>query len=233
MKKGALNARLQSAAELVRQDAVFADIGTDHAYLPLFLLGEGRIKKAYCTDINKGPLASAKRNAKERQLQGNIEFILTDGARDLAGLGITDYAICGMGGELIADIIDRAPMLKDKSVSLILGPMTKQAYLRKYLYSSGFEIQEEIYSSDSKKHYVTFLVKYIGEPRAISETEAELGMNPLNCVNKTSQICYLKTKIASYRKTVEGKIISGTDASSEREVLEAVVVLCEKLEKSE
>ena len=64
MAHGAINARLASAAELTRQNAIFADIGTDHAYLPLFLLEEGRIEYAYCSDINEGPLASAESKAK-------------------------------------------------------------------------------------------------------------------------------------------------------------------------
>ena len=109
MTGGLSNARLASAAELVRQNAIFADIGTDHAYLPLFLLESGRINFAYCSDINEGPLASARKNAEERGMVDKMDFILTDGATVLRDRGITDYAICGMGGELIADIIHRAP----------------------------------------------------------------------------------------------------------------------------
>ena len=96
-----LNARLSSVAEFVRQDAIFADIGTDHAYLPLFLLGCGRIGQAYCSDVNAGPLERARINAAEAGLSDKITFTLADGAAALAGLGITDYAICGMGGECI------------------------------------------------------------------------------------------------------------------------------------
>ena len=65
MSVGAINARLLSAAELVRQGAVFADVGTDHAYLPLFLLDKGKIERAVCADINVGPLNSARANAHE------------------------------------------------------------------------------------------------------------------------------------------------------------------------
>ena len=80
-----LNARLFSAASLVRQDAVFADIGTDHAYLPIFLLKVGRISRAYATDINSGPLASARANVEAAALSDRVSFMLTDGAAALSG----------------------------------------------------------------------------------------------------------------------------------------------------
>ena len=133
MIKSALNARLLSAAEMVRQDAIFADVGTDHAYLPLFLLEEGRIKRAFCSDINKGPLDSARRTAAERGLEDKITFVLADGATALRDKNITDYAICGMGGELIAKIIEDSPHLYDTDVHLIIQPMSRQAILRKFL----------------------------------------------------------------------------------------------------
>ena len=123
MKEPRINGRLLSAAEFVRQGARFVDIGTDHAYLPLFLLKSGRVESAICADINEGPLESAKSNAKEAGVTENIDFVLTDGASALSDRGVTDVAICGMGGELIADIIDRAPFLKDANIRLILGPI--------------------------------------------------------------------------------------------------------------
>ena len=150
--RSALNARLLSAAELTRQGACLADIGTDHAYLPLFLLSEGRISFAYATDINEGPLSSARKNAEEYAFADKMEFILTDGAAALRGKGITDYTICGMGGELIRDIIDRAEHLKDAGVNLILQPMSRQEKLREYLASHGFRIVKESYSYDAGKY---------------------------------------------------------------------------------
>ena len=98
MTGGLSNARLASAAELVRQNAIFADIGTDHAYLPLFLLESGRINFAYCSDINEGPLASARKNAEERGMVDKMDFILTDGATVLRDRGITE--IEGMLGRV-------------------------------------------------------------------------------------------------------------------------------------
>lgn len=222
MSLGALNARLFSVAELVGQGAVFADIGTDHAHLPIFLLREKRIERAICSDINKGPLESAERNAKEAGLSEKMEFVLTDGAAALSGKGINCYAICGMGGELIAEIIAKAPEFKNPGVSLILQPMTRQAYLRKFLAENGFDITLESYSSEGHRHYVAMLVSYTGICRTLSETEAEIGTNYLNFVNKCSQIAYLESKIKSTLRMVEGIKQSGDIPTDEERLLEGL-----------
>ena len=222
MSGGAISARLLSAAELVRRGAVLADIGTDHAYLPLFLLSEGRICRAVCTDINKGPLDSARRNVKEAGFESNADFVLCDGAAALADRGITDYTVCGMGGELIASIIDRAPHLKDGGVCLVLGPMTRQGHLRRYLYSAGFEITTESYSFDAGKYYVCFAAKYTGIAREITSLEAEIGLSSSEYVNKDAQIGYLKAKLAAFERALNGKKIGGDDASAEEEIVAGI-----------
>ena len=89
MSGGVLNARLLSAAGFVRQGAVFADVGTDHAYLPIFLLESGRILRAVCSDINEGPLASAVSNVSSAALSDRCEFVLCNGAASLSDKGIT------------------------------------------------------------------------------------------------------------------------------------------------
>ena len=211
MNNSALNARLLCAAELTRQDATFADIGTDHAYLPLFLLDSGKIKFAYCCDINEGPLASARKNAEERNRLSETEFILTDGAAVLSGKGITDYAICGMGGELIADIIDRAPHLRDEKVHLILQPMTKQEKLRAYLASSGFRILKESYSLDAGKYYVCL--------SAVSALEALVGMSDSEFLGAECRRKYLENKLASLIRAADGKKDAGIDCTEDEKLI--------------
>ena len=217
--KCALNARLLSAAELVRQNATLADIGTDHAYLPLFLLDEGRIEHAYCCDINEGPLNSARRNAEERGSADKLSFILTDGAAILSDKGITDYAICGMGGELIAEIIERAPHLKDERVNLILQPMTKQEKLREYLAVNGFEIKSESYSFDAGKYYVCLLATYTGKSREISDFEAVCGFADSKIIGADHRIFYLKSKLNSYERALRGRTDGGIDCNRENELV--------------
>ena len=192
--KSALNARLFSVAELVRQGAVLADIGTDHAYLPIFLLERGTIRHAYLADVNSGPLASARENAAEHGLLDKVTLVLADGAASLSESSATDYAICGMGGELIASIIDAAPHLRCGEIRLLLQPMTRQAHLRRYLYENGFNIEREVYTTEGDKHYVVMQVRYVGVSRTIDDAEAEIGVGGTVFVNDGARLEYLKVK---------------------------------------
>ena len=218
--KNRIGKRLLSASEFVRQDAYLADIGTDHAYLPLFLLSEGRIFRAVCADINEGPLENAERNASELGFSDKISFVLTNGAVGLSGMGITDYAICGMGGELIAEIIERSPHLKDKNLRLILQPMTRQAYLRRYLAENGFYTVAESYSYDAGKYYLSLAAEYVGERRSISDIEAELGSLANTRVKLSrEEEGYLNIKLSALKKAADGKAQAGEENSYEARIL--------------
>lgn len=167
--------RLRAAAELVRQGAVFADIGTDHALLPVFLCKTGRIVRAVAADINEGPLAAAKKQVEEAGLTDKIRLHLADGLSGLENEGLTDIAICGMGGELIVSILSRAPFVKDARVRLILQPMTHASDLRRYLAAEGFRVVAERTASASGKCYFCFAAEYTGEPYMLTPVEATFG----------------------------------------------------------
>ncbi len=222
MSNGVLNARLSSAADFVRRGAVLADVGTDHAYLPIFLLERGYIERAVCSDINRGPLSSAERNAAAAGLSDKMEFVLCDGARDLCGRGITDYTICGMGGELIADIIHRAPHLSDRSVNLILQPMSRQEKLRRYLAASGFKTTHESYTLDAGKYYVCLLVTYDGVERKISDLEAITGPADAEIRGAEYRKKYLEAKLASLIRAHAGKCEAGTASDEDAALITAL-----------
>ena len=171
----ALDPRLRAAAEYVRQGAVLADIGCDHALLPVFLLGSGKIKHAICADIAEGPLSVAEKNIVKNGFSDRTTMIKTNGLCGLGSLGITDITICGMGGELIADIIDSADFVKNSDIRLILQPMSRPEKLRSFLWENGFQIDDEKYCRAQGKIYCCLCAHYTGESYTYSAPEAELG----------------------------------------------------------
>ncbi|MBQ9070823.1 MAG: SAM-dependent methyltransferase [Clostridia bacterium] len=223
-----INKRLLAAADFVRDGAVLADVGTDHAYLPIYLLSTGKIERAVLSDINRGPLDKAEENARSAGFLNSVSLHLSDGAASLSGMGITDYSICGMGGELIADIIDKAPHLKDGSIRLILQPMSKPEALREYLFKSGFEICGERYVTDEGKHYVCILASYSGVAVSFSVADTYFGKREVFFSADCDAFrAYMAGRKASLKRVIEGKRRGGIDSLFEEELLSE---LCERLD---
>ncbi len=136
-----LSPRLAAAAEMVPGGAVVADIGTDHAYLPLHLLQKGHIPFAIATDMREGPLQNAAKSAEASGLSDKIDLRLGFG---LDPVGVDDAScviMAGMGGETIASILEKGAVPNDPRL-FILQPMTKYDVLRKYLAENGFGIAD-------------------------------------------------------------------------------------------
>ena len=222
MSSESLDARLGSVATLVRQGAVLADIGTDHAYLPLFLLRTGRIRAALCCDVAEGPLARARENVMRTPYHERVRFVLTDGLCGLAQEEIDDITICGMGGELIGSILEAAPFLQDGRYRLILQPMTRQEHLRAFLYAHGFAIEKEVFSEAEGKVYVAMQVSYCGRVRALTPAEALMGASDRIDRMNTAQLAYFTAKRRALVAMVEGKMRGGHDASEERLLIAAI-----------
>ncbi|MBP3436529.1 MAG: SAM-dependent methyltransferase [Clostridia bacterium] len=204
MKKCAVpDERLRSAADFVRQGAVLADIGTDHAILPVFLCECGKVERAYATDVAKGPLEFARRHVEEKGLASQITLVRTDGLEGLEDKGITDITVCGMGGELIASILQRAQFIKDKGVRLVLQPMTRHAALRSFLAENGFAIQEERAIEAQGKCYFCLCCHYTGEKKTLSRLEAELGEGLYQKEHTPAFLRYVEAKCASQQKKIE------------------------------
>ena len=219
MTKDTPDGRLLSCAGLVRAGGVLADIGTDHAYLPIFLLRTGKIRRAVLSDVNAGPLASARENVKEAGLSALCELVLTDGAEALGGRGITDYAICGMGGELIARIVKDAPDMKREGVRLILQPMSRRGQLRRTLYEEGFSIIEERYSFADGKYYVAFAAEYTGECKMPSDVDLELGAHTPHPCDEKEYFYFLNNLRRAYLGVISGKRSGGESTEWEERVV--------------
>ncbi len=170
-----LTPRLEAAASLVRPGATAADVGTDHAYLPIYLVGAGIAHSAVASDINEGPLQRADANVRRFGMEGKIALRLTPGLAGIEAFSPTDILICGMGGELIASILEAAPFTRDPQIRLILQPMTSARELRVWLAEQGFAITEERFAAEKEKLYVVMAATYTGIPYVLSEADSYAG----------------------------------------------------------
>ena len=163
-----LDDRLLAVASCVPEGAYLADVGTDHAYLPVYLAEQGRLSGAVASDIHKAPLESANKNIREAGFSALIHTVLTDGLQGLAPYPITDIAIAGMGGQMIKGILDKADFIKERRARLILQPMQHIPELRKYLYENGFSITKELQATAEGKFYQIICAVYDGKAKEIS-----------------------------------------------------------------
>ena len=173
-----LDARLGAALVHLR-GGVMADVGTDHAYLPIAALRQGLCDFAVATDIHKGPAEVAAAHLAANGLsEKEARVLLTDGLHGAWDYHPTDICIFGMGGEMIARIIDEAPWVKDTAVRLILQPMTKQETLREYLSQNGFRtISEQLVKTD--RIYTILCAEYDGQVRPLTPLERLMGRDNL------------------------------------------------------
>ena len=164
-----LDSRLSLCASFVRQDSKLADIGTDHAYLPVWLCQNGVCKSAIAADINPEPLSRGQLTIAQAGLEDKVKTRLSDGLKGISADEADDIVIAGMGGELIAKIILDCEYSRDKDKRFILQPMTKSELLIERLCQNGFEILSQDCCVASNKCYTVLLVQYSGEKRAYSE----------------------------------------------------------------
>ncbi len=218
-----LDARLALAASFVREGAIVADVGTDHAYLPIWLILAGICPRAVASDINEGPLHSAREHAAKYGVDDRILFALADGVAsiDLAAAGVTDILICGMGGEMIAGILDAAPYTRKAGVRCILQPMSSVEDLRAYLARAGYVIEDEKLAEAAGRIYTCLSVSYDGQVRTPSPAEILLGEAHIRRGNGAGDIFarYLLREIQSARKKYRGRLAGGLDTSAEKALL--------------
>lgn len=212
-----LSKRLSTAASYVRSGAFVADIGTDHAYLPIQLVLSGKVKHALASDINSGPILKAKENIRKYGLEDKIETQIANGLCGIEKLKPTDILICGMGGELIAKIIDESEYVRNKDIRLILQPMTSVYELREYL-SRGFSTIAENIICEDGKIYQIICAQYDGVVHNYTKAELELGK--LNIENGSLEFReLLYSTIAKKQKRYDGLCKGGYDTEEIEEEL--------------
>ena len=168
-----LSNRLLAVASLVTDGNVLADVGTDHGYIPIYLLQTKQIKKAIAMDINTGPLDRAKEHIAMFGLNDYIETRLSDGVAALTPGEADTVLIAGMGGGLVMHILEEGKEVCHQTKELILQPQSELERVRAYLWSNGYVILEENMVLEDEKFYPMMRVQYCNQ---IDEESAQNGL---------------------------------------------------------
>lgn len=148
-----LSKRMKAVAAMVSKGNVLADIGTDHAYVPIALIQQKKIPRAIAMDINKGPLMHATEHIAMCQLEDYIETRLSDGVEGLKMHEADSILIAGMGGELVIHILTEGEEVCRHAKELILQPQSELRKVRKFLREHKYKIIDEDMILEEGKYY--------------------------------------------------------------------------------
>lgn len=154
MKHIQLSKRLKFVSDFITPGHILADIGTDHGFIPISMVQEGKVPHAYAMDINKGPLERADEHIREAGLEDKIETRLSDGLEKLKAHEAETVLIAGMGGSLIIKILTEGAHALEGVKELVLSPHTEADLVREYLKKSDFVVVREGMVIDAGKYYV-------------------------------------------------------------------------------
>ncbi len=169
-----LSARLALAAALVPQGSTIADIGTDHAYLPAWLILEGIATRAIAADVGQGPLQNAAQTLANLGLGGRIPLRLSDGLDGFSPGDANCLIFAGMGGTLIARLLARAPWVNAPGMTIVAQPMRRTEDLRRWLLSNGWRIETETACFDAGRPYSALRAVYAPQ-KPLKETALRPG----------------------------------------------------------
>lgn len=149
-----LSKRLQRIADYVPAGSRVADVGTDHGYIPVWLVQNGICEHVIASDIRPEPLKRAVESAKNNGVSDKISFLLCPGLEKCQPQEVDTVIIAGMGGETIIEILSAAPWTREKE--LVLQPQTKIPELRSWLNSNGYDVAEASLVADMGRIYLVW-----------------------------------------------------------------------------
>lgn len=225
-----ISLRLKAIASMVDKCDVCADIGTDHGYIPIYLIDNKICNKVIATDINKEPLNRAKENIIRKKYSNRVDFRLGSGLNTIDKGEVCIVIIAGMGGNLIKEIIEEDIEKFKEFKYLIVQPVQNVDVLREYIYKKGFNIIEEKICFEDNKFYEIIKIEYndvrIEEDSVFYEISKYLYKKEDKDVEE-----FIKYKIKNYER-VYNKIECDTINSQKRkEQLERKIIRLKELIK--
>ena len=182
--------RLSLIASMVDRGAVVADIGTDHAHLPIYLVNNNVCPSALACDIKESPLETGRQNIVLCHLEDKIQTRLSDGLSSIKSNEADTFTIAGMGGDMIIHILSSCPYIFDDKYTLILQPMTKYPTLMGWLFDNGFEIIRQECTHEGKHCYT--VIKAVFRGGKIPHTPEDEFLGKLDLSNEENRLFLIK-----------------------------------------
>jgi len=222
-----LSKRLQAVADLVSQGLVVADVGTDHGYIPIYLIETGKCNKAFAMDINEGPLMRAKEHIAEYGFADKIQVRQSDGVKSLNVGECQSVVVAGMGGALSIKIMEEGKDIFRSLREFVLQPQSELAKVRQYLCENGYCVIAEDMVLEDGKFYP--MMKVINEKSpTYSLMELRYGQKLLEQKHPVLQM-FLKKEIQSKAMILKClKSESGEHIQNRMKELEEEIVYAKK-----
>ncbi|OQO71534.1 SAM-dependent methyltransferase [Enterococcus villorum] len=215
-----LSKRLAAVGEFVPKGAFLADIGSDHAYLPVALMLKGKIEFAVAGEVVKGPYDSAKKQVQKNGLKERIIVRLANGLDAIEATDqITTITIAGMGGSLIRDILEAGTQNKRLTGNerLILQPNIGEQTLRIWLQENQYEIIAEQILEENKKIYEIIVAEKSKKMRMYNEKEIMFG--PILLQEKTEIFKSKWQRELKQRKRIVNQLSKATNQQERMEII--------------
>lgn len=225
-----LSKRLELVGEFVPQGAFLADIGSDHAYLPVSLMLKGKIEFAVAGEVVKGPYESARKQVQKNGLEDRIIVRLANGLEAIEATDqISAITIAGMGGSLIRDILEAGNQNKRLigNERLILQPNIGEQTLRKWLQDNHYQIIDEKILEENKKIYEIIVAEKTQKPRIYNEKEIMFG--PVLLTAQTEIFKLKWERELKQRKIILSQLTKAANQEERIEVIKKEIQLIEEV----
>lgn len=217
-----LSKRLSAVAALLNNCEKMADIGTDHGYIPIYLVEQKRVHDAIAMDISKGPLQRAREHVQLHKLDEYIELRLSDGAKELNVGEVQEVVIAGMGGRLMMKIIDESRELFHSLQGFVIQPQSEYGYVRRFLEENGYVILKENMVEEDGKYYPMMRVSS-GQMKLEQECFYEYGEYLLTEKHPVLQE-YLRKEYDNYKK-ISKTLQQGTTEKQKQRLVEVEKII--------
>jgi len=209
-----LSRRLERLADYVEKTDILGDIGTDHGFIPIYLLENNVTNQIIASDLNQGPLDNAKEELSQRGLIKSVDLRLGGGLEPYTPGEINTALIAGMGGTLIRNILEAGKAHLPYLKKLILQPMHGVVELRRFLLNNGYRIVDEDLIYENNIYYEIIVAKR-GKPQAFNHTNLEFGFYMLEKDPELSK-AYVGLKLGKLQEIVDNITRHGSSASQEK-----------------